>query len=211
MFGLVKTPLTQKYAEEMIHEYGAIRTEQLNQLFINNGFQPDKARSYLNAIRSYGEKAFFDRKTNSYYASNYVQPNPERMISLDKCLWVLIDFIGKVEHHFPILSSFTPSDICLMLEERSYEIAYCQHGLEKYFNNQLRAARTELLYRADMPFFQSIIEKDDKAILDATRYIVIVDDIEAVQDIQSSQIAYFVTLDENNACTFYPVESEQTA
>ena len=211
MFGLVREPLSQKYAEEMIHEYGFIRKEQLIQLFTNSGFTLEKARSYLNAIRSYGEKAFFDRKTNAFYASNYVQPNPERMISIDKCMWVLIDFIGKVEHHFPIYSTFTPSDICLMLEERSYEIAYCQPGNEKYFNNQLRAARTELLYRADMPFFQSIVEKDDKAILDATRYIVVVDDIEATQDIQSSQIAYFVTLDENNACTFYPVENKQTA
>jgi len=211
MFGLVREPLTQQYAEGLIHEYGFVRKEQLIRLFDNNGFNERKRGSYLSTLRKYGEKTFFDRDADGFYAVNYTEPNQERAAAMDKCMWVLIDFLGKVEHHFPIASVFTPSTICLMLEERSYEIAYCKAGLEKYFNNQLRAARTEFLYRADMPFFQPIIEKDDKAILEATRYIVLVDDIEAAQEIQSSQVAFYVTLDENNNCTFYPVESTEPA
>lgn len=211
MFGLVREPLTQQYAEDFIYEYGFVRKEQLNRLFMNAGFRLDKSRAFLNSIRSYGTKAFYDKKTNAYYASNYTEPSQDRFLAMDKCLWVLIDFLGKVEHHFPISSAFSPSQICLMLEERSYEIAYCQPGHEQYFNNQLRAARTELLYRAESSYFAPIVEEDDKAVIEATRYIVLVENIEAAGCIQPGQIAFFVTLDEENICTFYPVQAQETA
>lgn len=209
MFGLIRGPLTQQYAEEFIYEYGFVRREQLSRLFRNAGFSRDKSSSFLSAIRSYGKKAFYDKKTAAYYASNYTEPGAERFDAIDKCLWVLIDFLGKVEHHFPISSAFSPSQICLMLEDRSYEIAFCAPGNEKYFNNQLHAARTELLYRAESSYFEPIVEQDDKAVIEATRYIVVVDSIEAAQEIRSGQIAFFVTLDSNNECTFYPVNNER--
>jgi hypothetical protein len=211
MFGLAREPLTQQYTEEFIQEYQFVRKAQLLKLYENAGLSTKKARKDLSTIRSFSGKVYYDGNSDSYYSSNYVSSASERAVALDKCMWVLIDFLGKVEHHFPIASVFSPSQICLMHEERAYEIAYCPAGLERYFNNQLRAARAELLYRAESSYFAPIVEQDDKAIIQATRYIVLVEDIEKAHEVESGLISFFVTLDKDNKCNFYPLGAEQTA
>lgn len=210
MIGLIKQPPTYQYLEDFICEYGFVRKEQLHRFFENVHFPPKKARSYLNTLRIHGTKTYYDKGTDGYYSCQYMEPAQSQFFAMDKCLWVLLYFLEKVEHHFPIASSFSPSQICMMLEDRSYEIAYCAAGNEAYFNNQLRAARTELLYRADAAYFSSIVEKDDKAILSATRYIVVLEDIQAARQIHSKLISYFVTLDEQNTCTFYTADEIYT-
>ena len=206
VFGLIKEPLTYQYTEDLICEYGFIRESQLIRLYENMGFSAPKIKAEVNSIRVHGEKVYFDKASKGFFSYRYEEPSPSRRIAMDRCIWVLLDFINRVEHHFSISSNLSPSQICLMLEDRSYEIAYCPADAGPYFDNQLRAARLELLYRAEFSYFSRIVEKDDKAFLEAARYIVVLENIESARYIHSSQIAYFVTLDEENVCTFYSAE-----
>lgn len=206
MFGLVKEPLTYQYVEDLICEYGFIRQSQLLRLYENMGIPYRKATKELNAIRTLGTKVYFDKKVDGFFAGNYEEPSPLRRLAMDRCIWVLFDFINKVEHHFPVSSNLSPSQICLMLSDRSYEIAYCPADAGPYFDNQLKAARRELMYRAESSYFAPIVEKNDKAEIQAARYIVVLEDITAAQYIRSPQISYFVVLDSQNVCTFYSAE-----
>lgn len=203
MIGLTKVPFSSQYFVDFVSEYGFVRWKQMERLMVSMGIPFKKTRAQLASLRNYSPKVFFDKETDGFYSFQYEEPSQAQFRAMDKCLWVLIDFLKTIDHHFPVASSFSPSQICMMLENRSYEIAYCPAGNEAYFSNQLRAARMELLYRADATYFSPIVEKDDKAMLEATKYIIIVEDIEAAKQIQSSLIAHFVTLDEWNACTFY--------
>lgn len=206
MFGLTKEPLTYQYVEDLVDEYGAVRSDQLLRLYENMGIPSKKAVKTLNSIQKLASRVFYDKNADAYYSNNYERKSLSQEFAMEKCFWVMLDFINKVENHFPVGSYLSPSQICLMLEDRSYEIAYCQKGLGAYFNNQLRAARLELLCRAESAYFAPIVEKDDKAVIEATKYIVVLDDIEDAREIRSQQIAYFVTLDEEHVCTFYSAE-----
>lgn len=206
MFGLAKEPLSYQYVEDLVEEYGSVRSDQLLRLYENMGTPQKKAEKAINSIKNLASRMFYDKNADAYYSNSYERKSLSQEFAMEKCFWVMLDFINKVENHFPVGSYLSPSQICLMLEDRSYEIAYCQKGLGTYFNNQLRAARLELLCRAESTYFAPIVEKDDKAVIEATKYIVVLDDIEDARQIRSQQIAYFVTLDEENVCTFYSAE-----
>ena len=206
MFGLAKEPLSYQYVEDLVEEYGSVRSDQLLRLYENMGTPPKKSEKAINSIKNLASRMFYDKNADAYYSNSYERKSLSQEFAMEKCFWVMLDFINKVENHFPVGSYLSPSQICLMLEDRSYEIAYCQKGLGTYFNNQLRAARLELLCRAESTYFAPIVEKDDKAVIEATKYIVVLDDIEDARQIRSQQIAYFVTLDEENVCTFYSAE-----
>lgn len=206
MFGLAKEPLSYQYVEDLVEEYGSVRSDQLLRLYENMGTPPKKAEKAINSIKNLASRMFYDKNAGAYYSNSYERKSLSQEFAMEKCFWVMLDFINRVENHFPVGSYLSPSQICLMLEDRSYEIAYCQKGMEEYFNNQLRAARIELLCRAESTYFAPIVEKDDKAVIEATKYIVVVENIEDAGRIRSKQIAFFVTLDEENVCTFYSAE-----
>ena len=206
MFGLSKEPLTFQYIEDLVDEYGAVRSDQLLRLYENMGIPRKKAEKAINSVKNLASRIFYDKNADTYYSNSYEPPSMAQQFAMDQCFWVMLDFINKVENHFPVGSYLSPSQICLMLEDRSYEIAYCRKGMGAYFNNQLRAARIELLCRAESAYFAPIVEKDDKAVIEAAKYIVVVENIEDAGRIRSQQIAFFVTLDEENVCTFYSAE-----
>ncbi len=206
MLGLTKEPLTSQYVENLVEEYGSVRSDQLLRLYENMGIPSKKAKKEIGLIQRIASRMFYDKNADAFLSNSYERESLSREFAREKCFWVMLDFINKVENHFPVGSYLSPSQICLMLEDRSYEIAYCEKGMEEYFNNQLRAARIELLCRAESAYFAPIVEKDDKAVIEAAKYIVVVENIEDAGRIRSQQIAFFVTLDEKNVCTFYSAE-----
>jgi hypothetical protein len=205
MFGLGREKLTQQYLEEYINEYGMVTREQLTRIMENAGLPSRTAERYHRSLFNYG-KVNYDRNAKLYYSAGYVEVNEKRTMTMQKLQWVLIDFLGRVEHHFPISAIYTPAYICIMLEDRAYELIYGESGQEKYLTNQLIAARTELLYRAEMEYFSPIVERDDKSRMEATKYIVLLDDLAGVSVIQSKQIAYFCTLDDEMRPVYYSAE-----
>lgn len=210
MFGLVRDKMTQQYLEEYINEYGLVTRGHISRIMENAGFPDRKIESYHRALFNYGA-VNYDKQARLYYSSNYTEANMKRTENMQKVQWVLIDFLGRVEHHFPVASVYTPSYICMMLEDRAYELVYAEKGQEPYLNNQLLASRMELLYRAESTFFSPIVEKNDKSLLEATRYIILLDDMNDAHRIQSPQIAYFCVLNEDNRPVFYTPEDVKAA
>lgn len=205
MFGLGREKLSQQYLEEYINEYGIVTRDQLTRIMENAGLLLKTSERYHRALFNYG-KVNYDRKAKLYYSTNFIETNEKRTQNMQKLQWVLIDFLGRVEHHFVVSTVYTPAYICLMLEDRAYELVYGERGQEKYLANQLIAARMELLYRAEMEYFSPIVERDDKSRIEATKYIVLLDDLADVGMIQSKQIAYFCTLDDEMRPIYYTPE-----
>jgi predicted transcriptional regulator len=205
MFGLGREKLTQQYLEEYINEYGIVTRDQLTRIMENAGLPSRTAERYHRALFNYG-KVNYDRSAKLYYSAGFVEATEKRTQAMQKLQWVLLDFLGRVEHHFPISAIYTPAYICMMLEDRAYELVYGEKGQEKYLANQLVAARTELLYRAEMEYFAPIIERDDKSRLEATKYIILLDDLADVNLIQCKQIAYFCLLDADMQPVYYSPE-----
>lgn len=205
MFGLVRESLNQKYLEEYVSTYGCVSEGQLDRIMENAGFGMTKRKRYLSAIRTYSD-VNYDKDTATYYSSSYIEAGGHREHALSLAQWVLIDFLGKIEHHFKPSSDFNLTLICMMLESRSYEIVFAAKGNEQYLDSQMRADRMEMLLRAEDTFFKPIVEKDTKTEIEAMRYIVLVEDISQAHLIKSKQIAYFCSLGEDNVPIFYEPE-----
>ena len=199
MNGLLHDSLTQFYLEEYINLYGLTTAGHLTMIMNNVGFDDRRIKRYHNALRNtakYDGTINYDRELNHYYASNFVDANEKRTKNMLKVQWVLIDFLGRIETHSPVLSKYTPTYAWMMLEDRSYEIVYAESGSENYLDNQLLSLRAEFAYTLDSEFMKQILSDKERAILNAPKYIVVLDNWDNAGIITSKQIAYFCVLDE---------------
>lgn len=117
-----------------------------------------------------------------------------------------IEFVSKVELLFPVSPHLSPSRIALILEDRTYEIVYCSQDSAPFLDNLLRAVRLQMIYQANSEYFSKVTETGDAKVLESVKYIVLLEDLESARHIHAKNVAYFVTLDEQNICTFYAAE-----
>ena len=147
--------------------------------------------------------ALYDEDARVFYRDRYISPNSARQHAMERALWVLIDFLGRIDMHFRVSTDYTPSVICMSIEKRFYEIIYAPAGQEEYLDNKLRAARLELIYKAETEYLQKVLDTNDKAFLEGARYIIILEDLEKAGLIQSEHTAYYCVLSEEDRPTFY--------
>ena len=212
--GLQKSGVTYDYLEELVLEYGAVREEQILRLYEVMGVAPKIARQHLKTFRNFITRCRYDRNTNIFYANDYGRYDEISQAfahEMDLCLWVAIEFINKVELHFPVSPHLSPSRIALVLEDRTYEIVYCNKDSGSYLDNLLRATRLQMIYQANSEYFSKVTESGDAKVLEGVKYIVLLEDLESAMQIHTRDVAYFVTLDVQNICTFYAAKDIRTA
>ena len=205
MFGLNRDKLNAEYLCEFITEYGAVSNSQISRILANTDYERKRKGPLFKAIATVGT-ALYDEDAKIFYGDQYVAPSSERQYAMERSIWVLIDFLGRIDMHFRVSSDFSPSLICMTIEKRFYEIAYSRSGQEEYLANQLRAARLELIYKAESEYLSRVLDKDDKAYLEGAKYIIILEDIQKAKLIQSSHTAYYCTLGQDNRPIFYKPE-----
>lgn len=209
MMGLQKSGVTYDYLEEFVLEYGAVREEQILRLYEVMGVAPKTANQHLKVFKNFITRCRYDRNTNIFYANGYGRYNeisPSFAHEMELCLWVAIEFVSKVELLFPVSPHLSPSRIALILEDRTYEIVYCSQDSAPFLDNLLRAVRLQMIYQANSEYFSKVTETGDAKVLESVKYIVLLEDLESARHIHAKNVAYFVTLDEQNICTFYAAE-----
>lgn len=214
MMGLQKAGISYDYLEELIVEYGAVRESQILRLYKVMGTDSKAARQHLKTFKRFITRCRYDREAEIFYAngySRYHEISQAYAYELDRCLWVTIEFVGKVELHFPVSQHLSPSRCALVLENRTYEIVYCSKGSGPYLDSLLRGVRLQMIYQASAECFSKISESGDVKVLEGVRYIVLLEDLEDAEQIQTRDVAYFVTLDDQNVCTFYAAEDIRAA
>lgn len=214
MMGLQKSGVTYDYLEEFILEYGAVREEQILRLYEVMGMASKTAMQHLKTFKNFITRCRYDRTAKTFYANGYDRYHDISQAyahEIDRCLWVAIEFVSKVELYFPVSPHLSPSRIALILEDRTYEIVYCNKGSGPYLDSLLRGVRLQMIYQANAECFSKISETGDAKILEGVRYIVVLEDLADAEQIHTRDVAYFVTLDEENVCTFYAAEDIRTA
>lgn len=202
MFGLNRDKVSADYLCEFISEYGAVSNAQISRILANIDYERRKKGSLFKAISTVGT-ALYDEDAKVFFNDQYIPPNSQRQFAMDRALWVLIDFLGRIDMHFRVSSDYAPSLICMSIEKRFYEIAYAASGQEEYLDNQLRAARLEMIYKAESEYLSKVLDKDDKIYLEGAKYIIILDDVQQARHIKSNHTAYFCTLNAECFPTFY--------
>ena len=71
MFGLSKEPLTFQYIEDLVDEYGAVRSDQLLRLYENMGIPRKKAEKAINSVKNLASRIFYDKNADTYYSVSY--------------------------------------------------------------------------------------------------------------------------------------------
>lgn len=214
MMGLQKAGISYDYLEELVMEYGKVRESQIQRLYEVMGADTKSALQHLKIFKRHITRCRYDRNAGIFYSNDYGRYNEisqEYAHELDRCLWVAIEFVGKVELYFPVSPHLSPSRCALVLEDRTYEIVYCSKGSGPYLDNLLRGVRLQMIYQASAECFSKISESGDVKVLEGVRYIVLLEDLEDAKQILTRDVAYFVTLDEQNVCTFYAAEDIRAA
>jgi len=156
-----------------ISMYRVITTEQLLRLF---GGKEDKIRNLLNHLLRQG-RIFYDSASASYYAEERMTSDPGMTASL----WVLLDFIDKVEYHS--VSDF-PAKLVFFAAGEVYEVLHVPLGKETMMNHLWS-------------------QQDEE---DPPRRIVVVDSQEQIGSIAIPSASGFCTVDEAGQVSYFKKE-----
>ncbi len=107
-----------------ISMYRVMTAEQLARLF---GGKEDKIKNLLTHLLRQG-RIFYDNASGSYYAEQRMTPDP----GMTAALWVLLDFIDRVEYHS---SSDFPAKLVFFAAGEVYEVLHVPLGKEAMINH----------------------------------------------------------------------------
>ena len=152
--------------------YHCLTKDQIIGLFPEKGKQMDNILTYM----EYHRRVWRDGER--YYPSQEDHKQPER--GLNAAIWVLIDFIRKVEFHS--IGEY-PTQIIFFAYHSIYEIVYAEPGREALISQLLYAAREQ-----------------------ESNYLVIVEKREQIHRIAAPNINAYCTVSENGDVQYYKKE-----
>ncbi|MDD4509900.1 MAG: DUF5697 family protein [Oscillospiraceae bacterium] len=156
-----------------ISMYRVLTEQQLLRLF---GGKEDKIKNLLTHLLRQG-RIFYDSASAGYYAEQRMTPDPGMTASL----WVLLDFIDKVEYHS--VSDF-PAKLVFFAAGEVYEVLHVPLGKEAMINH----------------LWSQQVEEDPP------RRIVVVDSQEQIGSIAIPSVSGFCTVDEAGQVSYFKKE-----
>lgn len=168
----------QIYAQEAtsllrdITMYHVLKKEQLLALY------PGKQKKIENLL-SYLVKQDRIFRSGDYYLA---QPNGDQEIDhgLMAAVWVLIDFIDRVEYHS---SGDFPTKVIFFADGEIYEVIHAAIGKEALINHILSDPGEE-----------------------PSKFLILVDKIEQISDLQAPNVAGYCTVSEDGTVQYYQKE-----
>lgn len=153
--------------------YHAVTQEQLL------GLYPNKQKQVLNLLAYLvRQKRIFLDETGFYRATD----QPEALDrGLSASLWVLIDFIDRVDYHS--IGSEFPTKIIFFAQDEVYEIVYVASGQETLVSNILSTQ-----------------------VKDPPNYIILVDRPEQISGIDVPNVSGFCTVSSDGQVQYYQKE-----
>ena len=217
--GLLREELTQLYLEEYIKTYGYVTYDHITRIMQKNEFRPNTIERYHRALRKatrsengrrYNSGIIYDHKEKTYYCYNFIDPGKVHKQRMGKIQWIIIDFLNQAEIHTPHSRVYQPVLATLMVGDRSYELVYAKAGEEQYLERNLFLLRRKLIESMEELTVEhgklSYEQQRHKERIEATKYIILLDDIEKAPLIKCSQTAFFCTLDSKNRPQYFTPE-----
>lgn len=128
---------------------------------------------------------FMEKQGRIHFIKNYYCAAPECVEEIDRgllaAIWVLADFIDQVEFH---IAGDYPAKIIFFADGEIYEVVYAETGKEVLISNLLNAYSEEA----------------------AARYLVIVDDMEQIEQLQTPEGSIFCTVSPEGTVQYYSKE-----
>lgn len=152
--------------------YHAITQEQLLRLY------PGKQKQILNLLTYLVSQKRIYLDDSGFYRTTDEPEELDR--GLSAALWVLIDFIERVDYHS---TGEFPAKIIFFAQDEVYEIVYVAHGQEALVNN--------------------ILSSQAK---DPPNYIILVDRPEQIPGIDVPNVSGYCTVSPNGQVQYYQEE-----
>lgn len=153
--------------------YRVLTEQQLLRLF---GGKEDKIKNLLTHLLRQG-RIFYNSTTATYYAEQRMTPDP----GMTAAIWVLLDFIDKVEYHS---ASDFPAKLVFFAACEVYEVLHVPLGQEAMVNH----------------LWSQMAEEDPP------RRLVVVDSEEQIASIDIPSISGFCTVDGDGQVSYFKKE-----
>lgn len=153
--------------------YRVLTEQQLLRLF---GGKEDKIKNLLTHLLRQG-RIFYNSDEATYYAEQRMTPDP----GMTAALWVLMDFIDKVEYH--AVSDF-PAKLVFFASGEVYEVLYVPLGQEAMLSHLWSQQNEE----------------------DPPRRIVVVDSEDQIGSINIPAVSGFCTVDRDGQVSYFKKE-----
>ena len=154
--------------------YHNIRKEQLKKLMYDT--KPDVFEKLLFHLQN-NRRVYHDKNTDIIYADADTNLN----LDIIKCLWVLCDFIDKVDFHS---SSDFPVNLIFFGDEELYEVSYIAHDKEAIFEQAFNSFEVDNKRIIVLESKEQISKMNISAV---TAYCIVNDDTGEVQYFKSEE------------------------
>lgn len=154
--------------------YHSIYKRQLN--FLMPNIKPDVFQKILFHLQN-NRRIYYDKNTDILYA------DADTALNLDviKCLWVLCDFIEKVDFHS---SSDFPVNIVFFCENELYEVSYIPENKEAIFEQGFKNYEVE---GKRIIVLENVEQISKMQISDVTAYCIVNDETGEVKYFKSNE------------------------
>lgn len=188
------------YMHQLVLEYGLIPRNLMASYLSRSGYNYKTRIKILSRLAT----ACADReKQNEYYITmpdqlKYPLPMQKERA---KCLWVLMDYIDKVDFHYRL--EYPPCVIGMELDGRDYEIIYVARGEEKKALGLLRANHYEIVKRMQFAQLQGFLTQQERDMADNVRYIAVIEEEAQIQMLRYERIYTFATIGKDGIIEYF--------
>lgn len=188
------------YVDDLIAEYGILHKAQAYGILKRAGYSKAARNTYIK--RRIKEKHF--RELDGFLIEAGSLEITARQINLVRCLWVLMDYIDKIDAHYAL---YQETYIGFETEGRLYEITWVEPGGERELEQRLVRSRVEMVKKMNLALLQNYIAEAEAQAMENTQYIVVIASENQIPIICPDRILSLALVGDNGKIIYYPANS----
>lgn len=181
----------------LILEYEVVSHRHISRILELDGLDEFETRAILLKLERnrsvYTSSTLTGETTHEKYFSVDFSCPSSMARKIDKCLWVLLDYIFDVDYHYAgnRLNSENGPAVVFGKGDRHYEIYYVRAGDEAFFNMVLESYCKELIYKTNLAKANGWTDDDTTNSLFCVKRFIVIDEKEQIPLLKVPNLAAY--------------------